>query len=111
MSIETKRLEYRRKQPGQEAADGSTPHYPRILDPLQNAPGRNRTEQNWCDDEDFMPTTHAPEPTIHTCRGIEARLLLSSALLRRNRCHIRSEERRVGKECVSTCSAWWQPYI
>src|SRR3546814_5882876 len=60
----------------------------RILDPHQNAPGRNRTEQNWCDDEDFMPTTHAPEPTIHTCRGIEARLLLSSALLRRNRCHI-----------------------
>src|SRR3546814_5869505 len=66
MSIETKRLEYRRKQPGQEAADGSTPHYPRILDPLQNAPGRNRTEQNWCDDEDFMPTTHAPEPTIRS---------------------------------------------
>src|SRR3546814_18718751 len=23
--------------------------------------------------------------------------------------HIRSEERRVGKECVSTCRAWWLP--
>src|SRR3546814_14074516 len=22
----------------------------------------------------------------------------------------RSEERRVGKECVSTCSSWWSPY-
>src|SRR3546814_14503168 len=86
MSIETKRLEYRRKQPGQEAADGSTPHYPRLLDPLQNAPGRNRTEQHWCDDDDFMPTTHAPEPPIHTCSGLAARLLRSPALLRRNTC-------------------------
>src|SRR3546814_20083594 len=24
--------------------------------------------------------------------------------------HIRSEERRVGKECVSTCRSWWSPY-
>src|SRR3546814_14465462 len=23
---------------------------------------------------------------------------------------IRSEERRVGKECVSTCRYWWSPY-
>src|SRR3546814_16831180 len=23
---------------------------------------------------------------------------------------IRSEERRVGKECVSTCRSWWSPY-
>src|SRR3546814_7865163 len=22
----------------------------------------------------------------------------------------RSDERRVGKECVSTCSSWWSPY-
>src|SRR3546814_15696632 len=22
----------------------------------------------------------------------------------------RSEERRVGKECVSTCTSWWSPY-
>src|SRR3546814_14038243 len=27
-------------------------------------------------------------------------------------CHFtaRSEERRVGKECVSTCRSWWSPY-
>ena len=24
--------------------------------------------------------------------------------------HVRSEERRVGKECVSTCSSRWSPY-
>src|SRR3546814_11866661 len=23
---------------------------------------------------------------------------------------VRSEERRVGKECVSTCRFWWSPY-
>src|SRR3546814_11439745 len=23
---------------------------------------------------------------------------------------LRSEERRVGKECVSTCRSWWSPY-
>src|SRR3546814_14430486 len=23
----------------------------------------------------------------------------------------RSEERRVGNECVSTCSYWWSPYV
>src|SRR3546814_15395028 len=26
------------------------------------------------------------------------------------RVHIRSEERRVGKECVSTCRSRWSPY-
>src|SRR3546814_16638770 len=28
----------------------------------------------------------------------------------RKRIHARSEERRVGKECVSTCSSRWSPY-
>src|SRR3546814_15999623 len=27
-----------------------------------------------------------------------------------NKFRIRSDERRVGKECVSTCSSRWQPY-
>src|SRR3546814_7187695 len=27
-----------------------------------------------------------------------------------DRIETRSEERRVGKECVSTCSSWWSPY-
>src|SRR3546814_5062872 len=29
---------------------------------------------------------------------------------RRGRVHKRSEERRVGKECVSTCRSRWSPY-
>src|SRR3546814_8719890 len=29
---------------------------------------------------------------------------------RLDRCHQRSEERRVGKECVSTCRSRWSPY-
>src|SRR3546814_17453261 len=32
-----------------------------------------------------------------------------SALVRAE-CEIRSEERRVGKECVSTCRSRWSPY-
>src|SRR3546814_18478221 len=28
----------------------------------------------------------------------------------RNSAPSRSEERRVGKECVSTCRSWWSPY-
>src|SRR3546814_13292292 len=30
--------------------------------------------------------------------------------LRRSRRNLRSEERRVGKECVSTCRSRWSPY-
>src|SRR3546814_14992561 len=30
--------------------------------------------------------------------------------LRRFLPYDRSEERRVGKECVSTCRSWWSPY-
>src|SRR3546814_21189749 len=31
-------------------------------------------------------------------------------LLRGNESRIRSEARRVGKECVSTCRSWWSHY-
>src|SRR3546814_12132651 len=33
-----------------------------------------------------------------------------SALAMRRRSAVRSEERRVGKECVSTCRSRWSPY-
>src|SRR3546814_14020946 len=36
--------------------------------------------------------------------------LLASAVLRRMTTPIRSEECRVGKECVSTCRSRWSPY-
>src|SRR3546814_11762839 len=34
----------------------------------------------------------------------------SPARRQRARCFVRSEERRVGKECVSTCRSRWSPY-
>src|SRR3546814_11662927 len=46
---------------------------------------------------------------------IEAQISLSRILIRGTYCRsldffIRSEERRVGKECVSTCRSRWSPY-
>src|SRR3546814_19873310 len=38
--------------------------------------------------------------------GVPSRKLFNPATMRR----IRSEERRVGKECVSTCRSRWSPY-
>src|SRR3546814_13628965 len=35
---------------------------------------------------------------------------VSTAMERIDMFHLRSEERRVGKECVSTCSSRWSPY-
>src|SRR3546814_15027340 len=46
----------------------------------------------------------------HGCADISG----VSVNVRKYRCHWhsdRSEERRVGKECVSTCRSRWSPYI
>src|SRR3546814_20963013 len=40
-----------------------------------------------------------------TCAGLQG-----AGRLHRSLDGSRSEERRVGKECVSTCSSWWPPY-
>src|SRR3546814_21140742 len=40
---------------------------------------------------------------VDECAGLDA--LLTWELWNQ-----RSEERRVGKECVSTCRSWWSPY-
>src|SRR3546814_15413137 len=34
---------------------------------------------------------------------------IEGACTERNSWHLRSEERREGKECVSTCRSWWWP--
>src|SRR3546814_18811223 len=46
------------------------------------------------------------------CRGIDAgvRRATRHAAARQRLARIRSEERRVGKECVSTCRSRWSPY-
>src|SRR3546814_6310276 len=40
----------------------------------------------------------------------QQRALGAGAVPQRRRRHLRSEERRVGKECVSTCRSRWSPY-
>src|SRR3546814_14384129 len=45
----------------------------------------------------------------HACRAAAA-LRLPPQPASRSRSSSRSEERRVGKECVSTCSSRWSPY-
>src|SRR3546814_20321949 len=41
---------------------------------------------------------------------IERQFVIKQAVLHSSFEGIRSEERRVGKECVSTCSSRWSPY-
>src|SRR3546814_11279378 len=43
-------------------------------------------------------------------RGIPRETLEKTKLFRYNEIASRSEERRVGKECVSTCRSRWSPY-
>src|SRR3546814_4333634 len=43
-------------------------------------------------------------------RGRRHRVPAGSARQPRSPCGARSEERRVGKECVSTCRSRWSPY-
>src|SRR3546814_5071793 len=42
--------------------------------------------------------------------AIELHLVETSPVLRGKQRDARSEERRVGKECVSTCRSRWSPY-
>src|SRR3546814_12294007 len=52
----------------------------------------------------------ASDPAV--ANGVKLEALLSRALELSDdeTCPVRSEERRVGKECVSTCSSRWSPY-
>src|SRR3546814_8420816 len=45
------------------------------------------------------------EKRLERCQNV-----LIGEIQRRFRIGLRSEERRVGKECVSTCSSRWAPY-
>src|SRR3546814_14747853 len=58
-----------------------------------------------------QPPRAAPRNGEHSEEILAERLSLSSAeLARLIDAGIRSEERRVGKECVSTCRSRWTPY-
>src|SRR3546814_13233400 len=49
-------------------------------------------------------------PIANCCFGEDGRTLFMTASDRVLRVVLRSEERREGKECVSTCSSRWSPY-
>src|SRR3546814_13338940 len=48
---------------------------------------------------------------IADCLPIQKVSWHSLDIFQRHVCTFRSEERRVGKECVSTCRSRWSPYI
>src|SRR3546814_8592961 len=50
----------------------------------------------------------APLVCAHTTACVVAERAVSHVL--GGSCQVRSEERRVGKECVSTCRSRWSPY-
>src|SRR3546814_14563126 len=84
-----------------------------ITKPLKTITGANRGEfalarpflvPNFGEREGQQPRTHSidsPAPTICAQGHIQ---VARPALIGR------SEERRVGKECVSTCRSRWSPY-
>src|SRR3546814_15902127 len=49
-------------------------------------------------------------PSHWRCSVARFRLLSPGTGTRQKCCSSRSEERRVGKECVSTCRSRWSPY-
>src|SRR3546814_11946291 len=55
-------------------------------------------------DDSFYMGVDRSRDDQYICIGVES--TVSSEL----RCAPRSEERRVGKECVSTCRSRWSPY-
>src|SRR3546814_17249800 len=63
--------------------------------------------------DDRLPRDRAEQRDEHPFEVFPASERLGQRRLRRRalRLHLlRSEERRVGKECVSTCSSRWSPY-
>src|SRR3546814_6190550 len=52
----------------------------------------------------------AVEQRVLRVQHVEQRPLADVELLAIGGPHLRSEERRVGKECVSTCRSRWSPY-
>src|SRR3546814_5930310 len=50
------------------------------------------------------------EEHTHTKKGFQMFIAIMGARVERETFAARSEERRVGKECVSTCRSRWSPY-
>src|SRR3546814_20769538 len=64
-----------------------------------------------------LPLASLSRCGTNSCAGIKTEtqqvVVLSDGAIRRSSAFVllekRSEERRVGKECVSTCRSWWWP--
>src|SRR3546814_19973597 len=65
--------------------------------PPSEAAGVQRAHRGIC-----SPVTTNPQATLFVLSG--------GTIVLRYSWHERSEERRVGKECVSTCRSRWSPY-
>src|SRR3546814_2318744 len=63
-------------------------------------PGKDRIDHG-----DLAWPTGTEIPGVHACQSLSRCLSETSASA-----NARSEERRVGKECVSTCRSRWSPY-
>src|SRR3546814_14988234 len=61
---------------------------------------------DWSSDVCSSDLSTARRPTRSRSPRSASPITASSAL----RLRTRSEERRVGTECVSTCRSWWSPY-
>src|SRR3546814_19930144 len=65
-----------------------------------------------CFNDDYLPTFARPNVTlvdVSGTRGVE-RITKKGIVANGKEHEVRSEERRVGKECVSTCRSRWSPY-
>src|SRR3546814_14719804 len=59
--------------------------------------------------EDFDVFLHVSEPTVLEAEDRSIYEIVDGFLKQHGAYSIRSEERRVGKECVSTCRSRWSP--
>src|SRR3546814_14042379 len=77
----------------------------RSAGPIHHTPVTQLSRKDW----DY--TLAASLTSVFMCCKWAAPLIAKSsggAIVNNNT--MRSEERRVGKECVSTCRSWWSPY-
>src|SRR3546814_11762520 len=74
------------------------------------APGEDHLERLGHELVDHVEGVVAQEQRVAAGQATVRRVLVAAALGAVVRDRLRSEERRVGKECVSTCRSRWSPY-
>ena len=77
-----------------------------------------KTNQNWLPsifndsfDNEWMARANATAPAINVIENEkDYKVELAAPGMTKNDFKVRSEERRVGKECTSWCRSRWSPY-